>query len=478
MIKLLIVEDEVSSRDGLRTLLTSSLPLQIETASDGYEGYEKALYFSPDIIISDIKMPKWNGITMIDHLRKKGVSCQVIFLTGFAEFDYAQKAIQLGTADYILKPIIPQNLIKKISNLIQTLERQNLQQSYLNGNSKLHLLSEDDVQNFSHQLFNYNYTDYFLAVVYLEDKRHLPQEIKDFLSRTENAHVVSLPDRHYRGIILGFSNHMIYHSLISQLSLLLQKYKYITCIYTLKKASQNIAWFSDFNQLMNSICWSIVYNSSFFAFDKLMLQECTTTTDLPFYKKELQRLYYIRDYAACLKLIQNNITKMQQKQFHPQQILTVVTSSILNVFSEQQYLQALNKITRAITMHEITSCLNWYFEIGTSQETDTHYSHLIQSAVCFIKEHYNEPISLSMIAEKLSITPQYLSKLFMQETAKTFVDFLTQIRMEKAKYLLINSNLQINLICTQVGYTDPKYFCTSFKKYTGLTPNQYRKSNI
>ena len=271
---------------------------------------------------------------------------------------------------------------------------------------------------------------------------------------------------------------MIYHSLISQLSLLLQKYKYITCIYTLKKASQNIAWFSDFNQLMNSICWSIVYNSSFFAFDKLMLQECTTTTDLPFYKKELQRLYYIRDYAACLKLIQNNITKMQQKQFHPQQILTVVTSSILNVFSEQQYLQALNKITRAITMHEITSCLNWYFEIGTSQETDTHYSHLIQSAVCFIKEHYNEPISLSMIAEKLSITPQYLSKLFMQETAKTFVDFLTQIRMEKAKYLLINSNLQINLICTQVGYTDPKYFCTSFKKYTGLTPNQYRKSNI
>lgn len=477
MIKLLIVEDEVSSRDGIRTLLTSSLPLQIETAADGYEGYEKALYFSPDIIISDIKMPKWSGITMIEHLRKKGVSCQVIFLTGFAEFEYAQKAIQLGTADYILKPIVPKNLIKKISNLMKTLERQNFQQSFLTGNSKLHLLSEDDVQTFKQQLFNCHYTDYFLAVTYLEEERHLPQEIKDFLSRTENAHVVSLPDRHYRGIILGFSNHLIHHSLISQLSLLMQKYKYITCIYTIKKAAQNIAWFSDFTLLMNSICWSIVYNSSFFAFDKLMLQECTTTIDLPFYKKELQRLYYTRDYTACLKLIQNNITKMQQKQYHPQQILTVVTSSILNVFSEQQYLQALNKITRAITMHEITSCLNWYFEIGTSQETDKRYSHLIQSAVCFIKEHYNEPISLSMTAERLSITPQYLSKLFMQETSKTFVDFLTQIRMEKAKNLLINSNLQINLIGSQVGYADPKYFCTSFKKYTGLTPNQYRKSN-
>lgn len=479
MRKLLIVEDEISSRDGIKNLLLSSaLPLQVETASDGYDGYEKALYFMPDIIICDIKMPKWNGITMAEHLRKKNVSSKIIFLTGFAEFEYAQKAIQLGTSDYILKPVIPKELIEKIRGLLYELDqKQKFQSPLLNSNAKMHLLSEDDVPIFEDQINTFNYTDYFIAVVYLEDKTHLPSEIKEFLSQTGNAHVVSLPDRHYRGILLGFKNHQIHHSMISRLSVLMQKYKYITCIYCIKKATQDISWFSEFHLLMNSVCWSIVYNSSFFAFDKEMLQEDTCSLDLGFYKKELQRLYYSRDYNACLEFIQNNIYKMQQKQYHPKQILTAVTAGILNVFSEKEYLQALNKITQAITMHEIMSCLNWYFEIGFSKKTDKRYSHLIQSAIYFIHEHYNEPISLSTAAEKLSITPQYLSKLFMQETSQTFIDYLTHIRMEKAKSMLTNTNLQINLISNRVGYPDPKYFCTIFKKNTGLTPNQYRKSN-
>ena len=106
MKKILIVEDEVSSREGIRNLFDASLlPLQIETAADGYDGYEKALSFQPDIIISDIKMPRWTGITMVENLRKKDLQSRIIFLTGFAEFEYPQKAIQFGASDYVLKPV-------------------------------------------------------------------------------------------------------------------------------------------------------------------------------------------------------------------------------------------------------------------------------------------------------------------------------------------------------------------------------------
>lgn len=478
MKKILIVEDEVSSREGIRNLFDASLlPLQIETAADGYDGYEKALSFQPDIIISDIKMPRWTGITMVENLRKKDLQSRIIFLTGFAEFEYAQKAIQFGASDYVLKPVVPSDLIQKVSHLLEELEQQNTDSIQTDTDSKLYLLSEDDLSDFQKKLFIHNYTDYFLSVVYMEDETHLPPEIKEILRKAPNAHVVTLADRHYRGIILGFSNHLVQHSMISRLSTLMEKHANLTCIYTMKKHTSDLDWLSQFQLLARSICWSITYGSTFFAYNEEMTKDIATSPDLTFYKKELQRLYAAKEYAACLEFIQNHLYQMQRKQCPPSQILMAVTSSIRNVFSEKQYLQALNRITKAQTMHEITSCLNWYFEIGITPAADTHYSRLVQGAIHFIQESYSEPISLNTAADQLSITPQYLSKIFTQETSQTFVDYLTQFRMEKAKSMLANTNLQINVISSKVGYMDPKYFCTIFKKQTGVTPNQYRKAN-
>lgn len=127
-------------------------------------------------------------------------------------------------------------------------------------------------------------------------------------------------------------------------------------------------------------------------------------------------------------------------------------------------------------MEEIAAVLKEFLETGEQEGEDAPYSRLVQSAVSFIHQSYGEAISLSVAAEKLSITPQYLSKLFMQETSQTFMDYLMGVRMEQAKILLAKTNQQINVIGAKVGYPDPKYFCTSFRKCVGLTPNQYRKS--
>ena len=89
---------------------------------------------------------------------------------------------------------------------------------------------------------------------------------------------------------------------------------------------------------------------------------------------------------------------------------------------------------------------------------------LIQKALHVIDKSYKEPISLNSVAEQLNITPQYLSRLFMKEMSRSFVDYLTSYRMERAKNLLQDTNMKINTICVQVGYQDAKYFCTLFKK--------------
>ena len=131
----------------------------------------------------------------------------------------------------------------------------------------------------------------------------------------------------------------------------------------------------------------------------------------------------------------------------------------------------------ARTMHEIRTCIDSYYETCKGRPASAGYSPLIQKALHVIDKSYKEPISLNSVAEQLNITPQYLSRLFMKEMSRSFVDYLTSYRMERAKNLLQDTNMKINMICVQVGYQDAKYFCTLFKKITGVTPNQYRASS-
>ncbi|MDO5540677.1 MAG: response regulator [Eubacteriales bacterium] len=234
MIKILIVEDEPASREGLKNLLSAhSADFNLATASNGYDGYEKALYFQPDIIITDIKMPKWDGLTMIEKLRRKNIQSEILVLTGFAEFEYAQKAIHYHVSDYILKPIMTDRVIKKIDHIVIELKKKsNVLQN--TSHSKLYLMSEDDLSLFLSQIEPHNYTDFFYGIIYMGKDTHLPQEVKDFMAQQSDLYVVVLADRHYRGFILGFYNHSIRHSMISKMSTVLKKYQNLTCIYHLK----------------------------------------------------------------------------------------------------------------------------------------------------------------------------------------------------------------------------------------------------
>ena len=93
----------------------------------------------------------------------------------------------------------------------------------------------------------------------------------------------------------------------------------------------------------------------------------------------------------------------------------------------------------------------------------------------FIRQHYQENISLNMLAEQFYMHPNYLSRLFKEKTGKNFVDYLVQIRMQKVKELLKNSDYKIIEICSMVGYDNPRSFSKAFKHYAGMTPKEYRE---
>ena len=481
MKKILIVEDEISAREGIFSVLSKEFPeCSIMTASDGMDGYKQALRTQPSIIISDIRMPHMDGLTMLEKLRDQKITSQVIFLTGFAEFKYAQKAIQLDTSDYLLKPINARELVSKVHGLIDKINHSAMQDEQLiNDLRKLYLVTEDDSAVIDQVLKKHEYTDCFVGVIYMGQSEHLPENIKEMFHSNQNVFTIVLPNRHYRGIFLGFKNHDIQYITISRISSLLAEHEALICTYTISRMRAVTDWGEIFTALTKAVPWSITYKTQFLAYSPAMAADLSSaksvSSQLTDFRKKIQAKYLNDTHENCKKEIYRFIEMLRSSEASPSEIITAASYSLNKSIAEADYLSFSKRIHECITYQELMTVLEDYFYFIDSQKENTQYSKQIQKAILYITNNYNELISLTSAAEYLGITPQYLSKLFTQETKETFVDFLSSYRMEKAKSLLTETSLQINEIGKRVGYADPKYFCTLFKKKTGMTPNQFRK---
>lgn len=132
MIRLLIADDEPKIREGLRDII-NGFQMGIEIcgeAKNGQQAIEMARERHPDIIIADISMPKLSGIEFISLLRKENTDCRVVIITGYDKFDYARQAISLGVSNYLLKPIVEQELRDTLKKLIDEIEQSSQEQYF------------------------------------------------------------------------------------------------------------------------------------------------------------------------------------------------------------------------------------------------------------------------------------------------------------------------------------------------------------
>ena len=123
------------------------------------------------------------------------------------------------------------------------------------------------------------------------------------------------------------------------------------------------------------------------------------------------------------------------------------------------------------------SYLDWMTEELVQSSTQKLSGGVIAEIQNFIRQHYSENISLNMLAEQFYMHPNYLSRLFKEKTGENFVEYLMEVRMQKVKELLKDSDCKIIEICGMVGYDNPRSFSKAFKHYTGLTPREYRDSS-
>lgn len=524
MFKVLLVDDENFIRRGMKQIIKwEDYNCEVcGEASDGIEGIEKIKEFQPEIIITDIRMPGIDGLEMIKQTKEILPNSKIIILTAYRDFDYLKEALVLGAFDYILKPT-------QIDEFNPILERasEELKEELLNkkniDNMKENLANykpilkqkllydlmfnihdnEEDIQK-SLESFNLVLDNFLLIFADISNHQNMDNSIEEQNMQTE--------------IINTFEN--IFSVYFNVINIKINRYQIAFIIIPNKefdfydKAYEKMIIFQEtiekcFNLKINSaistICSSIfelsdktkeclyelnykdsIVNESNVLDENLKdINVLSFSNDTEYFNKlifnavKIGKAYKIRnaleEVNAFINCSNKNITEI--KSFYFNIIKNLYASIEINDtihipslnYTEENIKESINKCTTIQGLHTIFSDIMSAFLPMVS-----NFSTPLQKAIEYINNNYSKPITLIKVAQSSYVSSSYLSRLFPKYLGNNFIDYLSDVRIEYSKKYLRESNYKTYEIANFVGIEDAHYFSKLFKKYTGLTPSEYK----
>ena len=513
MIKLLIVEDEAGIRDSLINAYSwTELGCElIGSAASGIEALEICLTTTPDIIISDIVLPGIDGLTFLKYIREKSPSTQFIILTGHRNFDYAKDALNLGAAFFMLKPIDYAELKSAIEKLVHQITEKSEQKDYENRREQVlrsmlngRIFSKSNLtHNVRHLLQSLNI--YRLVIFTFDDNSEdmfRTQNLVDYCTRIlENAPVILVraDDSHAVMIYLLSSekeNLQDFREFLSQIQARI--YRYFKHPLSLGVSQRHYghehlreAYIQALRSLGNRF-FSGESSINFFSPE----DDTEKTEHIPSY-------YSLSENGAKIcRLIQKSgteeLTHAASDLFHElvtplAQDADTVKSTLLLLLSNAArkiygndtrqlnlfFLKYNNLacITKTTTLQQLEDIfLNVILDLNDYFSVKNHPRQmLIQTVLDFIEQNYQNNLTLNEVANKVYLSPSYLSSLIASETGKKFIDILNETRILKSLELLKDPQKKIAEIAHSVGFKEAQYFSITFKKYMDITPRDYRE---
>lgn len=527
MYKVLIVDDNLNDRNGLAELVDwSEMGIdKIFLAKDGKEGMEKALELKPTLVISDIVMPVMDGLEMAEQIMCKMPEMKFVFMSCYDEADYIRKTLDYDSYGYLLKPINIEKLeetisrilnIKKseaqvnetLTNLMSTVEKNKeyvceiIARDVVYGN-----IHDENLQQLEDLKLNVKYK-YTIAVINLE-------------GTDENDAGMSCMKlcalKKYIGLLVK-GNIRIYSFLQSKVSLALMVYfdEKLEDNEIMEQLLEYMAEIKDYaNEELKSnavICLgklgeslleaSDIYNNIEYALRNNIyeMNNAIILSEKQAEKNEVMDydVFFLKD--KMISLFENdNIDKLEEfiKGFYENQIynknslrnITFILVSVLqivlfdrnesfaNVFGSDSLVW--DKMSLFDTILDVKQwALNLF--IGVYQ-----YLHeqaignekgikIVRDIKEIIENEYGEIENIGYITGKLHISSGYANRIFKKYEGLTIFEYLVNVRMEKAKDMLKNTDKKIQNISTEIGYNSRAYFTSLFYEYTGKTPSSYR----
>ncbi|MDR3283726.1 MAG: response regulator transcription factor [Treponema sp.] len=498
MYKALIVDDEPIIRSGLRQVIDwGAWGYEIcGEAGDGPGAVKAIRELRPDLTLLDIRLPGFSGIDVMRETAAQGLATRFIILSGYAEFEYAQKAILLGAKGYILKPVEEETLIERIRFVAKEIEAEQeefrrlrqarllriiagedagpgwftgnwAQAASLSGNSAL--LAEEAAHFFAPLSCTVSpYRDSVLVI--FED---VPEEaVKRFLERFPDHSVrLSLRNMRLKGgdsagktppaITLGGryaqnNGEGIRCSVREALELLPRIFfyrskKYISADMLAKTASHPALPLPDSSA--KDLCAYIqaIDNDKITAFFEVFQERCVQSGKSA---KDIRQ--------ECITVILEIRNTLLRKHSGIRDMLGS-GKEILDAIMGKRYLADITD-----NMAEECRCMSGYLTLLSADS-------LFQRVVSYVLHNYTEDLKLEALGKLFNYNSAYLGKRFKEHTGESFHTYLDILRIDAAKDMLINTNMKVYEISGAVGYANTDYFYSKFKKYTGQSPLDFRR---
>ena len=539
MLRTFLAEDEIVVRENIKKMV----PWEqygfelVGEASDGEMALPLIKKLKPDLLITDIKMPFMDGLTLSKVVRKELPDIKIVILSGYDDFNYAKEAISIGVEDYLLKPITKNAFLERLCEIRKRYEHEKSQREYY---EQFHREIQEYEQNSSRDFFEglisgtmdageiYRRADKMGLDIVAEAYNILIFTLESESTAAGQSETYSEWEARAREKIEAlFADHsyaMLFRNNVFSYGVLVKEQKENqgentrVCVESIRDALSDgpteQSWFiaagepverlsnvkRSYNTAMQTFARRYLYDGHILYYRDLKEEEMAKDDGRYLKKVDINAI----DPAIIQKFLSSGLKEetgnFVRDYFHAigkEPLTSMVFRSyvILNIrFSVLSFLNRLGYGAAALEESEKENALE---QGGVSMETAMDYAEkilqkaieirdknsgnknrsILENSIEYIKNHYmDENMSLNAVAQVANISSNHFSALFSQNIGQTFIEYLTGIRMEHAKELLRCTGKRASEIALEVGYKDSHYFSYLFKKTQGMTPSDYRKA--
>ncbi len=524
MFKVIIADDE-ARLCRLVQMLADWQALDMEvvgTASNGFEALALIETLSPDILITDIRMPGCDGLELIQRARQLSADLEIVVISGYAQFEYAQTAIRQGVSGYLLKPIKKEALMATLSEIGERCSQR------AKSNMAMELLRQDKLR--SHDLLRQRLVEDLIHSRYnAQTARQLEQEYGFSASEElfqlfilkmdyDPAHTAEsslfqarkkMDELFSTGVLPACSNGLMYfqsaraygllnypsarhddirHALRRLLNQLeAQRFLFGNVEFTLAmggavKSAKDLPL--SMQGARGAVCERLVEGTG------RLLEYAAPVSGAPLLLDRYDRAIHhavdtLNTGEADRAADEIALELKRRSDIRGSELLDLVLAAgrmfilLIGAGEEDRLMEELEqRCDLCSSAQKLLECLKAFQRdeielLRARRETET--TRPIRLAKQYIREHFSEPITLEDVCDATGFSVSYFSMIFKKETGEGFAKYLTRLRIEHAKTLLQETNYSVSDICARVGYSDLKHFTGTFKKATNLSPGQYRK---
>lgn len=534
MLKVFLVEDEIVMREGIKNNINwSEEGFEFAgEASDGELAYPMIQKVRPDILLTDIKMPFMDGLELSRLIRQEMPDIKIIILSGYDEFEYAKEAINIGITDYLVKPVSGAQLlaaVKKVEKLIleerqqrdflHTFEKERMENAQLarqkffrgliSGKRPVsELLKEgrDVGMDLAAKRYNIVLFQVFMegkVEGYSEEQNAVTAVIEEMTERSGEILMIELGMEGWAFILKETEEKDLEQIQTEFLERIQNIFQGHTGIEYFGGAGQPVGRLSElgrcFEEASRAFAYRYLKKRNQIIFSASASEEGSEDEELTLRSLNVEKLdrrvvenflktglkseavHFIDEYLASLG--ERNVQSLLFRQYVTMDMYFATVSVLEQMGYGTEELVSrcgdFQKMTAELsTVEQAKEYVKKIFETAIDlreKASSRKYRSLLQDARAYIGEHYdNEDISLNSVAASVNLSPNHFSTIFSQEMGQTFIEYLTSVRMEKAKELLRSTTMKTAEISYAVGYKDPHYFSYLFKKTQECTPREFR----